>query len=63
MSCTRETENEILRHCIKECEWDENMTHCTGCLLTKKELKNWYRLTDNEKECILKEAQSRLKVD
>ena len=61
MSCTKETK--ILRHCIKECEWAKDMTHCTGCLLTKKELKNWYRLDDNEKENILKAAESRMKVD
>lgn len=59
MSCTNETK--ILRHCIKECAWAEDMTHCTGCLLTKKELKNWYRLDDKEKESILKAAESRLK--
>ena len=61
MSCTKETGKEILRHCIRECEWDKDMTHCTGCLLTKEELKNWYKLTDNEKETILKAAERRLK--
>ena len=38
------------------------MTHCTGCLLTKDELKSWHKKTDNEKENILKAAESRLKV-
>lgn len=60
MSCTNETK--LLSHCIRECAWDEDMTHCTGCLLTKDELKSWHKKTDNEKENILKAAESRLKV-
>ena len=61
MNCTNETKKEILRPCARECGWDENMTHCTGCLLEKEELKNWYKLTDREKEDILKAAESRVK--
>jgi predicted Fe-S protein YdhL (DUF1289 family) len=59
MSCTKETK--ILEHCIRECSWDKDMTHCTGCLLTKAELKNWYRKTDKEKKSTLKAAERRLK--
>jgi predicted Fe-S protein YdhL (DUF1289 family) len=59
MSCMNETK--ILSHCVRECAWDEDMTHCTGCLLTKEELKSWYRLSDKEKKCTLKAAESRLK--
>ena len=57
MSCMSERKKKILRHCIRKCAWDEDMTHCTGCKLTKNQLKNWYRMTDNEKKAALEAAE------
>lgn len=48
-----------LSHCIRKCAWDEDMTHCTGCRLLKDELKNWYKMTEEEKETALEAARTR----
>ena len=50
-----------MKQCVRKCAWDEDMTHCTGCRMSREALQNWYKLSDDEKETALKEAQERLK--
>jgi predicted Fe-S protein YdhL (DUF1289 family) len=56
------SETKLISHCIRECAWDKGMTQCIGCGLTRNELKNWSRMTEEEKKCALKAADKRYKA-
>lgn len=46
-----------LEHCIRECSWND--THCEGCFLTRKQLKFWLNMSDEEKQSALADARKR----
>lgn len=39
--------------CIRECEWDKETLTCIGCLRTIDELRNWRKMSDDEKQSVL----------
>ena len=46
--------------CIKKCNYDKMVGHCTGCGRTLKEITLWETLTKQEKQIILKKCSKRL---
>lgn len=45
--------------CIKVCTFDESGEYCIGCKRTPEEMRDWYIMTDDEKNNLLEQLAVR----
>jgi predicted Fe-S protein YdhL (DUF1289 family) len=43
----------VISPCIKVCTFDESGEYCIGCFRTATEMRDWYIMTDDEKNKVL----------
>jgi len=43
--------------CIKVCKFDDSGEYCVGCLRTATEMRDWYTMTDAEKNTVLERIE------
>jgi predicted Fe-S protein YdhL (DUF1289 family) len=36
--------------CIRVCEFDSSSTYCVGCFRTSEEMRDWYVMSDEQKQ-------------
>jgi len=44
--------------CIKVCTFDDSGEYCIGCLRTATEMRDWYIMTDIEKNIVLERREN-----
>ena len=43
--------------CIKVCTFDESGEYCVGCLRTATEMRDWYTMSDADKNLVLERIE------
>ena len=44
--------------CIKVCKFDDSGEYCVGCFRTATEMRDWYTMTDAEKNTVLERIEN-----
>lgn len=53
---------EIESPCVNICRMDADNRYCIGCFRTVQEIQNWTTMTDEERERIMSQLDSRMNV-
>ncbi len=43
--------------CIKVCKFDDSGEYCVGCLRTATEMRDWYTMSDADKNLVLERIE------
>lgn len=60
MACRIKPETES--PCVNICRMDADNQYCIGCFRTVQEIQNWTSMTDEERERIMSQLDSRMNV-